>query len=47
MERFGSKARHTRAAEQVALAGGPIGRAHRPRLLRQAVALSLAAICFS
>jgi putative MFS transporter len=46
MERFGSKARHTRAAEQVALQRGPsvalTGRAFFGKL----VALSLAAICF-
>src|SRR4051795_1770683 len=46
MERFGSKARHTRAAEQVALQRGPsvalTGRAFFGKL----VALSLAAICY-
>jgi len=46
MERFGSKARHTRAAESVALEKGPsvalTGRAFFGKLL----ALSLAAICF-
>src|SRR5438477_4306917 len=46
MERFGSKARHTRAAEQIALERGPsvalTGRAFFGKL----VALSLAAICF-
>jgi putative MFS transporter len=47
MERFGSKARHTRAAEQIALERGPsvalTGRAFFGKLF----ALSLAAICFS
>ena len=47
MERFGSKARQTRAAEQLALERGPsvalTGRAFFGKLL----ALSLAAICFS
>src|SRR4051795_6843130 len=47
MERFGSKERHTRAAEQVALQRGPsvalTGRAFFGKL----VALSLAPICFS
>jgi putative MFS transporter len=47
MERFGSKARQTRAAEQVALERGPgvalTGRAFFGKLF----ALSLAAICFS
>src|SRR5437762_3273641 len=46
MERFGSKARHARAAEQIALERGPsvalTGRAFFGKLL----ALSLAAICF-
>ena len=46
MERFGSKARHTRPAEQVALERGPsvalTGRAFFGKLF----ALSLAAICF-
>jgi putative MFS transporter len=46
MERFGSKARHTRPAEQVALERGPAvaltGRAFFGKLL----ALSLAAICY-
>jgi putative MFS transporter len=47
MERFGSKARHTRAAEQAAFERGPsvalTGRAFFGKLF----ALSLAAICFS
>ena len=47
MERFGSRARHTRPAEQIALERGPsvalTGRAFFGKLF----ALSLAAICFS
>jgi putative MFS transporter len=47
MERFGSKARHTRPAEQIAFERGPdvalTGRAFFGKLF----ALSLAAICFS
>jgi putative MFS transporter len=47
MERFGSRARHTRPAEQIALERGPLvaltGRAFFGKLF----ALSLAAICFS
>ena len=37
MERFGSKARTRAPAEQVALEQGSVGRADRPRFLRQAV----------
>ena len=47
MERFGSRARHTRPAEHIALSADLSSGAHRTGLFRQAFALSLAAICFS
>jgi putative MFS transporter len=47
MERFGSKARQTRAAEQVALERGPSVALTGAAFFGQLFALSLAAICFS
>lgn len=47
MERFGSKARHTRAAERVALELGPSVALTGQAFFGKLFALSLAAICFS
>lgn len=47
MERFGSKARQTRAAEQIALERGPSVALTGPAFFGKLFALSLAAICFS
>jgi putative MFS transporter len=46
MERFGSKARHTTHAEEVALAKGPATALTSRKFMGSLVALSLAAICF-
>jgi len=47
MERFGSKARQTRVAEQAALGGGPSVALTGHAFFGKLFALSLAAICFS
>ncbi|HET7815984.1 MAG TPA: MFS transporter [Sphingomicrobium sp.] len=46
MERFGSSARHTRPAEQAALARGPAVALSGKAFLGKLIALSLAAICY-
>jgi putative MFS transporter len=47
MERFGSKARHTRVAEQIAFERGPAVALTGAAFFGKLFALSLAAICFS
>jgi putative MFS transporter len=47
MERFGSKARHTRVAEQIAFERGPAVALSGAAFFGKLFALSLAAICFS
>lgn len=47
MERFGSKVRHARVAEQVALELGPLVALTGPAFFGKLIALSLAALCFS
>lgn len=47
MERFGSRARHTRHAEQIALERGPLVALTGSAFFGKLFALSLAAICFS